>query len=64
MRARRFVHRGLFVLLFVIGAALPSMAQGVGAISGTVTDETGAVLPGANVTLSSAEGHWAAIKKR
>ena len=33
--------------------SLPALAQGVGAIGGTVTDSSGAVLPGATVTLSS-----------
>ena len=33
--------------------SLSALAQGVGAIGGTVTDESGAVLPGATVTLSS-----------
>ena len=31
----------------------PAAAQGVGAIGGTVADESGAVLPGATVTLSN-----------
>jgi hypothetical protein len=34
----------------------PAAAQGVGAIAGTVTDSSGAVLPGVVVTLSSAQG--------
>ena len=36
-----------------VGLSLPASAQGVGAIGGIVTDESGAVLPGATVTLSS-----------
>ena len=64
MLATSFAKRSLLVLLFV-SAALPSRAQGVGAIAGTVMDDTGAVLPGANVTLSSAEGTLsAAIRTR
>lgn len=34
----------------------PVLAQGVGAIGGTVTDSSGAVLPGTTVTLSSVQG--------
>lgn len=43
------------VLGFVL-AALPSFAQGVGGIRGTVTDDTGAVLPGATVILTAQQG--------
>ncbi len=39
-----------------IGFALPAAAQGVGAIGGTVTDQSGAVMPGATVTLSNPLG--------
>jgi hypothetical protein len=44
-----------FVLTAVcyLGLSLAVSAQGVGAIGGIVTDESGAVLPGATVTLSS-----------
>src|SRR5215510_618616 len=52
MTARRFV-RLTVVLAMWAGSPLPAMAQGVGAIGGTVTDSSGAVLPGATVTLSS-----------
>jgi len=41
------------VLLFVIGPSLPLLAQGVGAIGGTVMDQSNAVLPGVTVMLSS-----------
>ena len=48
----------LFVLSVMVSAccSAPALAQGVGAIAGTVTDASGAVLPGATVTLSSAQG--------
>jgi len=46
----------ILVLWLLAGAALPALAQGVGAIGGTVTDTTGLVLPGASVTLTSLEG--------
>src|SRR5437762_12861285 len=37
-------------------SAPPVFAQGVGAIGGTITDSSGAVLPGATVTLSNPRG--------
>jgi hypothetical protein len=43
----------VFLLLFLAGPALTVLAQGVGAIGGTVVDESSAVLPGVTVTLSS-----------
>jgi Carboxypeptidase regulatory-like domain len=47
----------LVIGLGVLGLAIPAMAQNnVGTISGTVMDSTAAVLPGATVTLSSAQG--------
>lgn len=36
-----------------MGLSLPALAQGVGAIGGTVMDNSGGVLPGVTVTLSS-----------
>src|SRR5262245_32466926 len=45
----QFVLGSLFVLIF----SLQAFAQGVGAIGGTVRDESGAVMPGVTVTLSS-----------
>jgi hypothetical protein len=51
--AVRCVVLSLVVLLIVSSDAL---AQGVGAIAGTVADSSGAVLPGVTVTLTSAQG--------
>src|SRR5262245_53076954 len=42
-----------YALVFCAGFSASALAQGVGAIGGTVTDESGAVLPGTTVTLSS-----------
>ena len=52
----RFVARALLALLIVVCPALPAMAQGFGGIGGTVTDSSGAVLPGVAVSLSSSQG--------
>ena len=48
----------LLVMFLVVSACCiaPALAQGVGAIAGTVTDASGAVLPGVTVTLTSAQG--------
>ena len=54
MISRAFLGRSLFVVLVWLCSSLPAAAQGVGSIGGTVMDTTGAVLPGATVTLSSA----------
>ena len=56
MNSREFLRRSLFVVSVWLCSALPATAQGVGSIGGTVMDTTGAVLPGATVTLSSAQG--------
>ncbi|RPI48143.1 MAG: carboxypeptidase regulatory-like domain-containing protein, partial [Acidobacteria bacterium] len=48
--------RAVAILVLSVLTAAPAMAQGVGAIAGTVTDASGAVLPGATVTLASAQG--------
>src|SRR5438477_11992145 len=55
MSATHFVRMSL-VLAVCACAALPASAQGVGAIGGTITDASGAVLPGAVVTLSNPRG--------
>jgi carboxypeptidase family protein len=52
MRGNTIFRLGPALLLW-IGCALPASAQGVGAIGGIITDQSGAVLPGATVTLSS-----------
>src|SRR6266550_5447076 len=56
MSARDFAGRSIVVLSFWMGSTLPAMAQGVGAIGGTISDASGAVLPGATVTLSNPRG--------
>jgi hypothetical protein len=50
------LRQGVFSLLVFAATAISASAQGVGAIAGTVTDSSGAVLPGATVTLTSAQG--------
>src|SRR5438128_440094 len=55
MTAPRFVR--IVVALALWACSMPAVfAQGVGAIGGTVTDSSGAVLPGATVTLSNPRG--------
>ena len=44
------------LMLLCLAVASPAFAQGVGSIGGTVTDASGAVLPGVTVTLTVAEG--------
>jgi hypothetical protein len=48
--------RFLTLVVVLISFARPAAGQGVGAIAGTVTDSSGAVLPGAAITVSSAQG--------
>jgi hypothetical protein len=56
MRTPRIVSSGLVALSLGVFLASPAGAQGVGGIAGTVMDASGAVLPGATLTLSSAQG--------
>ena len=56
MTARNVGGCGIAVLLLWIGSTLPASAQGVGAIGGTITDASGAVLPGVTATLSNTRG--------
>jgi hypothetical protein len=50
------LRRVVFVLGIAVFHAVAASAQGVGAIAGSVTDASGGVLPGATVTLTSAQG--------
>jgi hypothetical protein len=54
MSIRHFVGKSLCVLACCAGVALPAAAQGVGAIGGTIVDQSGAVLPGVTLTLVNA----------
>ena len=56
MCARAFGRRTVFGLLLWASSVLPAGAQGVGAISGTITDTSDAVMPGVSVALSSSQG--------
>ena len=56
MSQRRILTSGLVVAAVFLILAGPAWAQGVGGIGGTVTDSSGAVLPGVTLTLSSAQG--------
>jgi hypothetical protein len=56
MSASYALRQAVFSLFVVAATAMSASAQGVGAIAGTVTDASGAVLPGATVTLTSAQG--------
>src|SRR6266550_3591608 len=56
MMTRRFFSGLALMLSFWIYSAVPAMAQGVGAIGGTVADASGAVLPGVNLSLTSSQG--------
>ena len=56
MTGRRMLFGGALLLLISLYHTLPASAQGVGAIGGSVLDASGAVLPGAAVTLISPQG--------
>ena len=52
----RLLLQGLFCLLTAVQLSSPSLfAQGAGAIQGTVRDTTGAVIPGATISVTSTE---------
>jgi hypothetical protein len=51
----------LFAILLVIASVAPGFAQQTGDISGKVTDNTGAVMPGVTVTLVGAAGSQTAV---
>ena len=56
MCARMFGRRAVLAVLLWASFAIPASAQGVGAISGTITDNSDAVMPGVSVALSSSQG--------
>ena len=56
MPVTSLIPRGLLLAALLGGAALPGFAQGVGEIRGNVLDSTGAILPGATVTLTNTQG--------
>src|ERR1700736_5443568 len=56
MDRRGWLSGALFAVSLLFGSVTPALAQGVGAIGGTVMDSSGAVLPGATLTLSSEQG--------
>ena len=56
MSASCALRQAVFSLFVFAATVMSASAQGVGAIAGTVTDASGAVLPGATVTLTSAQG--------
>ena len=51
MKHHAMVGKILATMLFCAGMSLSAAAQGVGAIGGTVTDSSGAALPGVTVAL-------------
>src|SRR5262249_48500367 len=53
MILRGLARHIVLAVLVVVSLPLAARAQGVGAIGGTVTDESGAVLPGVTLTLLS-----------
>src|SRR6185503_6777285 len=56
MIGTRRLFVGVLFLSISLYLTLPASAQGVGAIGGSVLDASGAVLPGAAVTLISPQG--------
>src|SRR4051794_11554187 len=56
MTVRFFTTTSIGLLVCLACWTTPASAQGVGAIGGTIADHSGAVLPGATVTLSSPRG--------
>jgi hypothetical protein len=55
MAIRIRLHPSLLVAVMILALPATSIAQGTGTISGTVTDSTSAVLPGATVIVKNTE---------
>jgi hypothetical protein len=53
LTSRTATRNLVLAAVLCIGLAAPAIAQGVGALGGTIVDDSGAVLPGVTVTLSS-----------
>lgn len=53
MRGTAVIRKGVIAAVMWLGMSLPALAQGVGAIGGTVMDNSGGVLPGVTLTLMS-----------
>ena len=56
-RDRRIAHQvwGLAAVLLVLGMSWSAAAQDAGSIEGTITDDTGAMLPGVTVTATNTQ---------
>ena len=49
----QIITRAMFVVLLALGGSEAFAQSSMGTVSGTVTDSSGAVIPGATVTLTS-----------
>ncbi len=47
------LHRYVLLLLLVVASSLTGLAQSVGALRGQVVDPSGAIVPGASITLTA-----------
>jgi hypothetical protein len=56
MRLGDLIFRLTTTLVVVLALHVSAWAQGTGAVTGTISDETGGVLPGTNVSLTLADG--------
>jgi len=56
MQMKSYFGIAVVVVMCLLGLVTSASAQGVGGIGGTVTDQSGAVMPGVSVTLSNPLG--------
>ena len=54
MKTKSYFGLAAVVVMCMLGFVASASAQGVGGIGGTVTDQSGAVMPGVTVTLAVA----------